>query len=118
GTKEAARQPSQAKSQPFSMLGKDAERFVTEIVCPQLGDASWSVQDVYPVTDTQALDVKATIEPPRTSIQYTMLTFDEGAVDGEQLLQACSKLVQTHDILRTVFIEHESTMYQVVLKDL
>jgi amino acid adenylation domain-containing protein len=118
GTKEAARQPSQPKSQPFSMIGKDAERFVTEIVRPQLGDASWSVQDVYPVTATQALDVRATIQPPRTSIQYTMLTFDEGAVDGEQLLQACSKLVQTHDILRSVFIEHDSTMYQVVLKDL
>jgi amino acid adenylation domain-containing protein len=118
GTTEAAPQPPKPKYQPFSMLGQDTERFIAETVRPQLADANWSVQDVYPVTDTQALDVRATIQPPRTSIQYTMLTFDEGAVDGEQLLQDCSKLVQAHDILRTVFIEHESTLYQVVLKDL
>ncbi|KAK4096517.1 nonribosomal siderophore peptide synthase Sid2 [Parathielavia hyrcaniae] len=108
-----------AKYQPFSMLGaEDKNRFVTEVVRPQLRDASWSVQDVYPVTDSQALDVRATIQTPRTSIQYTMLTFDAGAVDHEQLLKACSKLVQAHDILRTVFIEHDSTFYQVVLEDL
>ncbi|KAK4119473.1 nonribosomal peptide synthase SidD [Parathielavia appendiculata] len=115
----AAREPSPPEYQPFSLLTlEDKERFVTEIVRPQLGDATWSVQDVYPVTDPQTLDVMATIQPPRTSLQYTMLTFDEGAIDHEGLLQACSKLVEAHDILRTVFIQHDSSIYQVVLKDL
>ncbi len=39
-------------------------------------------------------------------------------VDRAQLLRAFHGLVQAHDILRTVFIEHDSTLFQVVLKDL
>ena len=109
-----------ATYKPFTMLGSlDAEKFVTEIVRPKLADARWSVQDVYPVTDSQALDVRATIQPPRTSIQYTMLYFPGNSdVDRAQLLRAFHGLVQAHDILRTVFIEHDSTLFQVVLKDL
>ncbi|KAL2261055.1 hypothetical protein VTK26DRAFT_4743 [Humicola hyalothermophila] len=106
--------------QPFSMLGGSVPaRFVREFVRPKLADAGWSVQDVYPVTDSQALDVRATIEPPRTSIQYTMLYFPAYArIDQERLFSACQKLVDAHDILRTVFIEHEATLYQVVLEKL
>ncbi|KAJ4300587.1 Nonribosomal peptide synthetase 4 [Collariella sp. IMI 366227] len=105
--------------QPFSILdAADAERFITEVVRPKLDDASWSVQDVYPVTDSQELDVRATVEPPRTSVQYTMLYSEKGGFVRARLLQACRQLVQAHDILRTVFVEHESTFLQVVLKSL
>jgi aryl carrier-like protein len=103
----------------FSTLSLvDVDQFVTGIVRPQLGDANWVVQDVYPVTASQALDIKATIESPRTSIQYTFLFSDKGGFDRATLLQAHRKLVEAHDILRTVFIEHGSTLLQVVLKDL
>jgi fusarinine C synthase len=87
-------------------------------VHPALADARWSVQDVYPVTDSQGLDVRATIEPPRTSIQYTMLYSEKGGFVRARLLEACNQLVRAHDILRTVFIEHESGLLQVVLKNL
>ncbi|GAB1198118.1 Nonribosomal peptide synthetase 4 [Aspergillus pseudonomiae] len=114
-------QVSQQKAQPykaFSTLGRvDVEQFVSEIVRPKLADVTWSIQDVSPVTDSQALDVRATIQGPRTSIQYTMLYLDQ-SIDREQLFRACNDLVKTHDILRTVFIEHESTFFQVVLDEL
>lgn len=103
---------------PYSTLGSlNATLFLAEVVRPKLADPSWAVQDVLPVTDSQALDITGTTQAPRTSIQYTMLYFDDG-IDQDQLLRACNNLVKTHDILRTVFIEHESTFYQVVLEDL
>ncbi|KAK3353929.1 nonribosomal siderophore peptide synthase Sid2 [Lasiosphaeria hispida] len=103
---------------PFSLLGHpQPELFVEEVVRPRLADPSWAVQDVYPVTDSQLLDIKATVHAPRTSIQYTMLYFNDG-IDRERLLRACHQLVQAHDILRTVFIEYESTFFQVVLEEL
>ncbi|KAL6235216.1 hypothetical protein BDW75DRAFT_240384 [Aspergillus navahoensis] len=96
---------------------QDLEGFLSETVRPKLLDPSWSIQDVFPVTDSQSLDIRGTVNVPRTSIQYTMLIFDSG-VDGEKLLRACNDLVKTHDILRTVFIEHESSFLQVVLQGL
>ncbi len=114
-------QVSKTKAQsyrPFSTLGcLDVELFLSEIVRPKLADPCWSIRDVSPVTDTQALDVRATIQVPRTSIQYTMLYLDK-SIDREQLFRACNDLVKTHDILRTVFIEHGSTLFQVVVDKL
>ncbi|KAL2851960.1 hypothetical protein BJY01DRAFT_232726 [Aspergillus pseudoustus] len=103
---------------PFStLIVGDLERFLSESVRPKLLDSNWSIQDVCPVTDSQALDVRATVNAPRTSIQYTMLYFSKG-FDGEKLLLACNNLVKTHDILRTIFIEHQSSFLQVILDTL
>ncbi|KAH6640194.1 hypothetical protein F5144DRAFT_626404 [Chaetomium tenue] len=121
GRKEPAKKTLQEGQgyQPFSALGSmDMDQFVTEVVRPQLADANWTVQDVYPVTDSQALDIRATLEPPRTSVQYTFLYSDKDGFDRGKLSRAYHKLIQAHDILRTVFIEHGSTFLQVVLKDL
>ncbi|KAL5338757.1 hypothetical protein BJX70DRAFT_365544 [Aspergillus crustosus] len=104
---------------PFSTLAntQDLEHFLSEVVRPRLLDTTWSIRDVCPVTDSQALDIRGTVNAPRTSIQYTMLYFDKG-FDTERLIRACDNLVKTHDILRTVFIEHESTFLQVILDTL
>lgn len=101
---------------PFSTLGdsQDVERFLSEIIRPKLLDPNWPIRDVCSVTDSQTLDIKGTISEPRTSIQYTLMHFDQG-IDAKRLLRACNDLVKTHDILRTVFIEHESAFLQVVL---
>ncbi|KAM0722064.1 hypothetical protein Q7P37_002990 [Cladosporium fusiforme] len=111
----------QAKAQsykPFStLLERDSQHFVSSIVQPKLANQSWAIQDVLPATDLQALDVRATVQKPRTSVQYTMVLFD-GSIDQKKLLESYTRLVRTHDVLRSVFIEHESTFYQVVLKDL
>ncbi|RFU81402.1 nonribosomal peptide synthase [Trichoderma arundinaceum] len=101
---------------PFSMLGSiDVELFLSEFIRPKLACPGSNIKDVFMTTDSQRLDVRATIQRPRTSMQYTMLYFDEDAINEAQLLQACSNLVKTHDILRTVFVEYDSTLFQVVL---
>ena len=104
---------------PFSLMPKtsDVDTFLSEVVRPQLANQDWSIQDVLPVTDTQALDVRATVSAPRTSVQYTMLYFDQGTIYRKQLLRACNGLAKTHEILRTVFVEHNSSLLQVVLSD-
>ncbi|CAI7605264.1 unnamed protein product [Penicillium discolor] len=102
---------------PFSALSNlDVKMFLASTVRPKLANPGWPILDVSPITDSQALDIRGTIGAPRTSIQYTMLYFDQN-IDREQLLRACNDLVKTHDILRTVFIEHESSYLQVVLQD-
>lgn len=103
---------------PFSTIGElYNDSFIEKAVRPKLGDRSWSVQDVLPVTASQVMDIQATIQAPKTSMQYTMLCFGD-RIDRSRLLSACKNLVRTHEILRTVFIEHESKLLQVVLKDL
>lgn len=105
---------------PFSVLNlpKGVGRFLAEIVRPQLaGGESWSIKDAAPVTDSQALDIVGTIETPRTSVQYTMLYLD-CCVEQGRLFQACKELVRTHEILRTVFVKHDATFFQVVLQEL
>lgn len=104
---------------PFSLLTQQqhVETFLADVVRPQLADQGWQIQDAYPVTDSQALDVRGTIHAPRTSVQYTLLYFEPGAVDADQLLRACAELVATHDILRTVFVQDSApnSFLQVVL---
>jgi aryl carrier-like protein len=110
---------AQAKSyKPFSTLAeKDSGRFVSDNIQPKLAEQSWAVQDVLPVTDLQKVDIKATINKPHTSIQYTTVLFD-GAIEKQRLTNAYSKLVETHDILRSVFVEVDSAFYQVLLSNL
>ncbi|KAF9895285.1 Non-ribosomal peptide synthetase [Aspergillus nanangensis] len=103
---------------PFSTLGcADVDAFISEVVRPQLADQHWTIRDIFPVTASQALDIRATVQTPRTSIQYTMMYFT-GEIDRTKLLAACSELIKTHEILRTVFIAHGSTFLQVVLNEL
>lgn len=103
---------------PFSTLGHvNIGPFLSTVIRPKLANSCWSIQDVSSVTDSQALDIRAIIQAPRTSIQYTMLYLDK-SIDRERLLRACDELAKTHDILRTVFVEHESNLFQVVVDDL
>ncbi|KAJ5699026.1 hypothetical protein N7462_001031 [Penicillium macrosclerotiorum] len=103
---------------PFSTLSlSNVSNFLADVVKPKLFDPDWTIQDVSPVTDTQAMDIRGTINMPRTSIQYNMLFFDN-AVDQTRLFKACRELVKTHDILRTVFIENNSAFFQVTLQHL
>lgn len=103
---------------PFSTLGlPDVGRFLADVVRPKLAMPEWSIKDAAPVTDSQALDIRGTVNAPRTSVQYTMLHFTNG-IDQERLFRACKELVKTHDILRTVFVEHESAFFQIVLHEL
>lgn len=102
---------------PFSTLGNlDIDSFLVRVVRPKLADPAWSIRDVSPVTDSQALDIRGTIQSLRTSIQYTMLYLHEN-INREQLFLACEELIKTHEILRTVFIEHEPNFLQVIIDE-
>ncbi|OAL47340.1 NRPS6, nonribosomal peptide synthase [Pyrenochaeta sp. DS3sAY3a] len=101
--------------EPFSTIDRSSlESYLSETIQPKLVNTHWTIQDVLPVTDSQALDIRGTVNAPRTSVQYTMLYFQE-RIDQERLFTACDDLVKTHEILRTVFIEHKSTFLQVVV---
>ncbi|KAJ5288884.1 hypothetical protein N7478_001914 [Penicillium angulare] len=100
---------------PFSSLGQS--NINAGVVRSKLANSNWSIQDIAPVTDPQVVDIKATLNAPRTAIQYTMLFFDDG-IDREKLFHACDEIIKAHQILRTVFVEHESKFYQVVLEDM
>lgn len=103
---------------PFSTLGvPNVGQFLADAVRPKLAVPEWSVKDAAPVTDSQALDIRGTVNAPRTSVQCTMLHFTNG-IDKQRLFDACKELIKTHDILRTVFIEHESVFFQIVLHEL
>lgn len=103
---------------PFSLLdNSDTDKFLFQVIQPKLANPSWLIQDVLPVTTSQMLDIRATTQAPRTSVQYTMLYFNN-TINQDQLFKASQKLVDTHAILRTVFIEHESTLLQVVITGL
>ncbi|KAH7419642.1 nonribosomal siderophore peptide synthase Sid2 [Cadophora sp. MPI-SDFR-AT-0126] len=114
-------QVMQQKVQPYKPFStfrlSEVGSFLSEVVQPKLADPAWVIQDVLPVTDSQALDIRGTVQELRTSIQYTMLYLGKG-IDRKKLFDACKSLVETHDILRTVFIEHDSKFLQVVVEQL
>lgn len=101
----------------FSTLGDIGVETLSEAIQPLLSDEHWLVEDILPTTSSQTLDIRATIQGPRTSIQYTMLFFDR-EITRDRLFRACDELVKSHEILRTVFVEHHSRFYQVVLRHL
>ncbi|KIW21633.1 hypothetical protein PV08_02213 [Exophiala spinifera] len=102
---------------PFSTLKNlNIGSFLLREVRPRLSNPQWSIKDVLPCTSSQVLDIKATIQVPRASVQYTMLYLDDW-VEQERLMRATDELVKSHDILRTIFIEHETSFYQVVVDD-
>ncbi|OQD81856.1 hypothetical protein PENANT_c025G09152 [Penicillium antarcticum] len=102
---------------PFSALSNlDIKMFLASTVRPKLANPGWPIRDVCPVTESQSMDIRQTVQAPRTSIQYNMLYFDQ-TVNIKQLLRACNDLAKTHDILRTVFIENEFSFLQVVLEE-
>lgn len=119
---EAARvlkldQASQQDLKPYKPFSSIEKSDVTvDTIRSKLANPDWVITDIAPVTDSQVVDIKATLNVPRTAIQYNMLYFDE--IDREKLLAACNQIIKTHDILRTVFVEHDSQFYQVVVQDM
>lgn len=101
----------------FSSLRlQNVDSFLVKVKA-QMKETKWTVKDVLPVTDSQILDIEQTINSPRTSVQYTTLIFDDNII-VERLSDACSQLVRAHEILRTVFVSHEGSYYQVIVDHL
>lgn len=103
---------TEQKYEPFSLLPGSLK----DLIKPLLADPSWSIQDAYPATDMQSHDVLATITSPRTSVQYNLFYFDH-PLDLTRFSRACRALVRQYDILRTVFVEIDKKLWQVVLQE-
>lgn len=75
------------------------------------------ITDVLPVTDFQALAITGTLLESKWMLNYFYLD-GEGPLDLRKLKQACFRIVQAFDILRTVFVPYGDRFLQVVLRKL
>ncbi|KAL8774137.1 MAG: hypothetical protein Q9209_001245 [Squamulea sp. 1 TL-2023] len=102
----------------FSLLqATNVESFLQDYICPKVGIFRGGIVDAFPVTDFQALAVTGTLIESRWMLNY--FTFDgEGNLDVGSLRKAALKLVESFEILRTVFVPCGSRFLQVVLRTL
>ncbi|KAL7787093.1 hypothetical protein V8C37DRAFT_390989 [Trichoderma ceciliae] len=123
---EAVEKPTSAaisdtKLKPFSLLNlkdeDDTQRFVSDVIAPQLADPSWRIRNILPTRPLQQIAVEGTTRLPRFSARYEIVYFDNG-IDGGRMTESCRELVARNEILRTVFAEHQDQGYAVVLEEL
>ncbi|KAM0256530.1 hypothetical protein ACHAQJ_004941 [Trichoderma viride] len=113
-----------AKSlKPLSMLLNlnsqvDKQRFVNDVIAPQLSNPAWRISNVLPTRPLQQIAVKGTTQLPRFSARYEIMYFDNKNVNRAKMADSCRQLVTRNEILRTVFAEHENQGYAVVLEEL
>ncbi|KAF9885568.1 hypothetical protein FE257_012774 [Aspergillus nanangensis] len=103
---------------PFSTLDNqpDLTSFLDTAIRPSLSNPSWNITDVYPTRPLQEIAVNATVSLPRFSVRYELFYMNT-AVDRRKLFASCAALVARNEILRTVFVTHNSTSYAAVLAD-
>ncbi|CAI7609080.1 unnamed protein product [Penicillium viridicatum] len=103
---------------PFALLGtNDPKHFLADFVNPLLEPGAGSVLDVLPCTDFQACAILDAFQDPPSRLPHWI--FDLPAdVDFSRLEWSCRKLVDHHDILRTVFIQTHGRYWQVLLEHL
>lgn len=108
----------QAIHEPFSTIGdSDIDSFLERVVCPRAGVEKSNVADVVRTTNFQDMAITGALTESRWMLNY--FWFDgQGHVDTERMRSSCFKLVQSFDILRTVFITHEARFWQVILRKL
>lgn len=102
----------------FSLLQTtNVENFLQDYICPKVGIFRGGIIDAFPVTDFQALAVTGTLIESRWMLNY--FTFDgEGNLDVGRLRKAALKLVDSFEILRTVFVPCGNRFLQIVLRSL
>lgn len=106
---------------PLSLLNiedeDDRQRFIRDVIAPQLADANWRIANVLPTRPLQQIAVKGTTQLPRFSARYEIMYFDKPIDDGK-MAESCRQVVARNEILRTVFTEHQGEGYAVVLGEL
>lgn len=86
-------------------------------ICPKVGVFKGGIADVLPTTDFQALSITATLFKSRWMLNYFYLD-GKGPLDLKRLREACMRVVESFDILRTVFVCVHGQFFQVVLRKL
>lgn len=77
-----------------------------------------NIESVVPATDVQAAMLAAGEAGGGNGYLISFTLELSPALDAARLRRACEQVVQHHPILRTVFVQHGPTLYQVVLKAL
>lgn len=113
----AKQTPSKRNSyERFSLLAaSNVEAFLQTSIVPHVGVFRGGISDVLPATDFQSLAVAGALLKSRWMLNHFHLD-GEGALNLVQFKRACFKLVQSLDILRTVFIPSGGRFLQVVLR--
>lgn len=106
---------------PFSLLNlqdeDEKQRFINDIIAPQLSDSTWCINNILPTRPLQQIAVRGTTQLPRFSARYELMYFDK-TLDRAKMAESCKQLVARNEILRTVFAEYQSEGYAVVLEEL
>jgi aryl carrier-like protein len=117
--KEESEQPVKPTQRPrarsaFETMQLDSD-FLQRSICPQIGIFKGAVADLLPVTDFQAFSLTAQQFKSRWMLNYFFFE-GNGPLDVRRLREACKRVLDTFDILRSVFVCAEGQFYQVVLK--
>jgi aryl carrier-like protein len=118
-TRETRSQALQnALYQRYSLLeAANIDAFLQDNICPRVRLFRGGIVDVFPVTDFQALAVTGTLMESKWMLNYFYLE-GKGSLDLKRLKNTISRLVESFDILRTVFVPYGSRFFQVVLRKL
>jgi amino acid adenylation domain-containing protein/non-ribosomal peptide synthase protein (TIGR01720 family) len=111
-------QQDTAAPERFSLLAaSNVDRFLQSSIIPHVGVFKGGLADVLPATDFQSLAITGSMLESRWMLNYFYLD-GEGLLNLGQLKRACFRLVQSLDILRTVFVPSGNRFLQVVLRTL
>jgi len=118
---------------PFSLLPKTAETTTTTTSEPGGGGDYMDflsttiepllshevdiddIQDIFPTTNFQELAVREALQNPPGRLPYFILNLPSN-VEIPRLRRACKQLVEHFEILRTVFVDVEETIWQAQLR--
>ena len=104
--------------QRYSLLETaNVDAFLQDNVCPKVNSFRGGIIDVFPVTDFQSLAITGTLMEAKWMLNYFHLS-GEGPLDLKKLKQSVSRLVDSFDILRTVFVPYGNRFFQVVMRKL
>ncbi|ORY07645.1 nonribosomal peptide synthetase-like protein [Clohesyomyces aquaticus] len=102
---------------PFAALGETKTFFTPDTIRGLLENPAWGIENIYPARPLQEIAVNATVELPRYSVRYELIYMD-GPIDTPRLFDACQKLMDHNEILRTVFLQISARCLGVVLERL
>lgn len=96
---------------PFSLLdARNVSQFLADIVSQTSQIQLDNIVDVLPATDHQSWELQ---------LRNSVYTFDLGNnVNIEKLLKCWDQLIQTYEILRTIFVLYQDNYFQVVVRHL
>ncbi|GAP90069.2 putative nonribosomal peptide synthase [Rosellinia necatrix] len=103
---------------PFTQLpADDISDFLENHVSPHIGFPVADIVDVFPVTDFQAVCIRAAQQTPPSFWNYFYTDLALSGLGISALSAAWETVAMHFPILRTVFVPYNDTFYQVVTRD-